>query len=82
MPIPRNRRRQINPRATATVTKDSPTGFYNKDGSPVASIAKAKVGDVLFKHQGGKLVEVSVKSVKPFEVQGHIPGHGIKATHR
>jgi len=82
MSIPRNRRRQIMPKAAPQVSEPSPTGFYNKDGSPVASIAKAKVGDVLFKHQGDKLVEVSVKSVKPFEVQGHIPGHGIKATHR
>ena len=81
MPIPRNRRRQIVPKAAPTVSEASPTGFYNKDGTPVASIEKAKVGDVLFKHQGGKLVEVSVKSLKPFEVQGHLPGRGSKAAH-
>lgn len=82
MPIPRNRRRNFTPKAAPSVSKPSASGFYEKDGSPIESTANCKVGDTLYKHRAGKLVQVSVKSVKPFEIQEHLAGHGSKAAQR
>jgi hypothetical protein len=82
MPIPsvRSRRRQPIPKAAPSVTKPSPTGYYAKNGTPHENLDGFKVGDVLYKHRAGKLVAVSVTSVKPFAVQGPLADHGSRAS--